>query len=157
MGVSPYIRTLRRSIGHDLLLLPAVAVLPFDEEGRVLLVRQSDDGLWATIGGSVEPDESPHEAAVRETAEETGLVVELDGIRAALGGRRLRARYPNGDECSYVATVFSARVTGGVAKADGDEVLELAWFPPGALPVGEMNDLTRAVLEGAGLLPPPPG
>ncbi len=152
MPVSPYIAAVRRLVGHDLLLLPAVAVLPFDEAGQLLLVRQSDDGLWATVGGSVEPDESPRRTALREAEEETGLVVELGELRCALGGRRFRATYANGDQCSYVAIVFDATVQGGTARPDGEEVLELGWFKPGALPVGEMNDFTVALLEGAGLL-----
>jgi len=49
-------------------LLPSVAVLPWDEHGRVLLVREAETGLWQTIGGAVEPDESPAQAAVREAA-----------------------------------------------------------------------------------------
>lgn len=152
MAVSPYIATIRQQIGHDLLLLPAVAVLPFDADGRLLLVRHADDGTWATVGGSVEPDESPHEAAVREAEEETGVVVSLAGVRAVLGGPGFRTTYPNGDVCSYVATVFDARVREGTARPDGDETTEVAWFPPTALPVSEMNDLTLAVLEGVGLM-----
>ena len=43
----------------------------FDEAGRILLVRRSDDGLWCLPCGWVEPNESPAEAAVREAWEET--------------------------------------------------------------------------------------
>ena len=55
MGISPYIRRLRERVGHDLVLLPSVAVLARDEEGRLLLVREAETGLWQTIGGAVEP------------------------------------------------------------------------------------------------------
>lgn len=48
----------------------------FDLEGRILLVRRSDDGLWCVPCGWVEPNESPEEAAVREAREETGLEVK---------------------------------------------------------------------------------
>ncbi len=47
----------------------------FDADGRILLVRRSDDGRWCLPCGWVEPNESPAEAAVRETREETGLDV----------------------------------------------------------------------------------
>ncbi len=47
----------------------------FDAAGRVLVMRRRDDLRWCLPGGWVGPNESPHQAAVRETAEETGLVV----------------------------------------------------------------------------------
>jgi hypothetical protein len=37
VGISPYVRRLRERVGHDLILLPSVAVLPWDEQGRLLL------------------------------------------------------------------------------------------------------------------------
>lgn len=151
MAASSYVTRLRCSIGHDLLLLPAVAVLAFDERRRLLLVRQSDDGCWATVGGAVEPDESPADAAVREAAEETGLEVELVSLWGVFGGPSFRHRYPNGDECSYVAIVFEAAVVGGRARPDGDETLEIGWFDTTELPLGEVNDFTVALFEAVGL------
>ena len=65
MGISPYLAALREKIGHDLLIAPSVAVLARDAAGRVLMVLNRETGLWQTIGGSMEPDESPQEAAVR--------------------------------------------------------------------------------------------
>jgi 8-oxo-dGTP pyrophosphatase MutT (NUDIX family) len=92
---------LRERVGHDLVLLSSVAVLPWDEHGRLLLVREAETGLWQTIGGAVEPDESPAEAAIREAAEEAGVVVELAGVRGVVGGPPFRMIYPNGDLVSY--------------------------------------------------------
>src|SRR5581483_12340133 len=66
MGMSPYVARLRALVGHGLLLLPSATVLPWDADGRVLLVRQADSGLWGTVGGAIEPDESPEDAACRE-------------------------------------------------------------------------------------------
>jgi len=42
-------------------------------EGRILLVRRRDDGLWAMPGGLVEVGETVAEAATRELWEETGV------------------------------------------------------------------------------------
>jgi 8-oxo-dGTP pyrophosphatase MutT (NUDIX family) len=44
---------------------------------QVLLHRHAKQGLWLPPGGHIERDELPHEAAVREVEEETGLLVQL--------------------------------------------------------------------------------
>jgi len=45
-------------------------------DGAVLMVRHSKLGTWLQPGGHIEDGETPDEAAVRETREETGFVVE---------------------------------------------------------------------------------
>ena len=122
MAISRYLACLREKIGHDLVLAPSVAVIARDDLGRVLMVKAGDTGMWQTVGGMVEPDETPEQAARREAREETGLNVELLGILAVMGGPRFRHTYPNGDQMAYVATVFDARVTDGELRPDGDEV-----------------------------------
>lgn len=94
--ISPYIRHLREIVGNALLVLPSTAVLPRDDAGRLLLVRLTDTGNWATIGGAVEPDESPRDCAVREAEEEAGIKVELGDILGVFGGPDYRVTYPNG-------------------------------------------------------------
>jgi ADP-ribose pyrophosphatase YjhB (NUDIX family) len=44
-----------------------------DTEGNILLMRRSDNQLWAMPGGQMEVGETPAEAVVRETVEETGI------------------------------------------------------------------------------------
>ncbi len=138
-------------VGTELLVLPSVSVLPTDERGWILLVRLTDSDQWATIGGAVEPDESPENAALREADEEAGVTLQLGPVRAVLGGPDYRVTYPNGDVTSYVATVFDARVVAGTPKADGDETSEVAWFDPHHLPLDQMGTLTKALLRDAGV------
>jgi len=147
MAISPFIKRIRQLVGHELLVLPSVAVLPRHGDGRILLVRLVDTDQWATIGGAVEPDESPQEAAVRETQEEAGVRVTLGPILGVLGGPEFRVTYPNGDVTSYVVTVFDATVVGGTPQADGDETSEVGWWAPGQLPFDQMNSLTAALLK----------
>ena len=45
--------------------------------GRVLLLRHKKIGTWLPPGGHVEPNELPHETAMREAMEETGIKIEL--------------------------------------------------------------------------------
>lgn len=44
---------------------------------RILLVLHRELGLWLAPGGHLEADELPHEAAVREVREETGIDARL--------------------------------------------------------------------------------
>jgi 8-oxo-dGTP pyrophosphatase MutT (NUDIX family) len=55
------------------------------DAGRILLLRHRKLGIWLQPGGHLEAGETPWDAARRETAEETGLVVELDGTYDAAG------------------------------------------------------------------------
>lgn len=147
MALSPYISRLRKSIGHDLILLPSVAVLPRDEGGRILLVRQSDNGQWATIGGAVEVDEDPADAAVREAAEEAGVTIELTGLITALGGPQFRLTYPNGDQTSYVSLVYDARVVAGEPRPDYDETTDVAWVHPDDFDNVDLGDFARHTFD----------
>lgn len=45
--------------------------------GMALLHRHKKIGLWLPVGGHIDRDELPHEAALREVKEETGLTVAL--------------------------------------------------------------------------------
>jgi ADP-ribose pyrophosphatase YjhB (NUDIX family) len=95
VGIAAHIARLRAVIGHELLLLPAVSVLPVDDAGRVLLVRHTghDDG-WGILGGAVEPGESPAAAAVREAREEISAEIQLVRLLDVLGGPDYEVTYP---------------------------------------------------------------
>jgi acetyl-CoA carboxylase carboxyl transferase subunit beta len=60
-------------------ILAAAAVI-INERDEVLLIRRGHEpakGKWSLPGGSVQPSETPAQAALREVREETGLEVEL--------------------------------------------------------------------------------
>lgn len=152
MGLSPYLSGVRAKVGHDLLLAPSAAVLPRDDEGRVLMVLNIDTGLWQTIGGLIELDETPQDAARREALEEAGVTVELRAIIAVLGGPQFRVTYPNGDQMAYVVTVFDAVVTAGEPRGDGEETAAAEWFTLAELARAPMDEGTQALL--AAVIPP---
>jgi 8-oxo-dGTP pyrophosphatase MutT (NUDIX family) len=154
MAISEYLRRLRERIGHELVLLPAVCVLVWDDDGRLLLMREAQTGLWQTVGGMVDPDESPWDAAAREAREETGLTVRIDRLRSALGGPGYRVNYPNGDVCSYVSIVFDVGVVSGELSGD-DEVAELRWFDRDEIGALDLDPLNRHLLRDVGVLTGP--
>jgi ADP-ribose pyrophosphatase YjhB (NUDIX family) len=146
VAIPEHIRRLRELAGHELLLVPAVAVLVRDEAGRVLLVENVAAGSWTLPGGLVEPDEEPAAAAARETREETGLEVEVGKVLGVFGGKEFSWTYPNGDRLAVMSAVFEATVVGGVSAPDGDETTAVEWFATGALPEA-LSARTRRVLE----------
>lgn len=107
---------------------PGIAAAIVVHEGRVLLVRRrvSEGSLsWQFPAGEVELGEACEDAAVRETREETGLVVEA----VKLLGERIHPA--TGRLMSYTA----GEVLGGTAHvADTDELAELAWVTHAEIP-----------------------
>jgi len=128
MPMSEYMRGLREKVGTAVIEIPTVSVLIFDERKRVLLVRHAEGNDWTTPGGMIEPYETPADAAVRETWEETGLHVALTHIVGVFGGAICSGAYSNGDRVSWVSTLFAAERVSGASRPDGEETLEVRYF-----------------------------
>ena len=146
MPISDYLRELRARVGTTLLIVPSVTGLVFDGEGRVLLARHAHLDLWALPGGAVDPGETPQDAVVRELWEETGLMVEPVHVRGAFSGPAFHVHYPNGDQVTYVTTMFECRVTGGALRPDGEEVKDVRYVSASELPVLTITAGTALVL-----------
>ncbi len=114
-----------QEVGHVTTKVGAEAAV-LDEE-RVLLIQRADDETWAMPGGWVEPGESPAEAAVRETREETGLDVETCGL-VNIYNRQPGEYGLHGQ----VNIVFRSRVTGGEIESS-HEALTVEYRTPDAV------------------------
>jgi 8-oxo-dGTP diphosphatase len=103
-----------------------VTTLPITESGEVILLRRGIEpayGSWAQPGGFLEVDETVNQAAIRETFEETGLLIEpgeIVGLYSRL-------------EAAVVVIAFEARITGGAPRTSV-EALEVRGFAPDAIP-----------------------
>ena len=153
--MTEHVLRLRELVGGDeLLQLPSVGIALRDGTGRVLLARHAEGDVWLLPGGTVEPGEVPADAAVREMWEETGLIVRLTGLVGVFGGPEFVVRYRNGHRTSYVMTVFEAALTGGVARPDAQELLELRYASEPdarALPMPPwMNEVLPALFRRSG-------
>ena len=146
MAISPYVASLRARVGASRLLLPSVTAIIYGERGEILLVRQRDGGVWSTPGGAIEPDESPVDAVVRETWEETGLLVEPVRLMGAFGGADYIVRYENGDETQYVMCVFECiRISGELASST-EEVTQCRFVAEADFDKLPVSPWTRHVL-----------
>ena len=131
--MSPYYQTLRQALGKSLLLIPGVAAVIHDEKGRLLL-QKKHDGTWSLPAGAIEPGESPQEAVLREIAEETGLVCQIERILGVFGGKEFRWVYPHGDEVENVVTLFACKVHEQGTLTDTEETAALAYFSRAEMP-----------------------
>lgn len=96
-----------------------VRVLVSTAEG-VLLLKRPYPPVWEMPGGGIEAGESPEQAAVRETEEETGLRVEL----THLVGTFHRSGWLGG-----TVYLYRAIPVGGVARMSASEAHAMAFFP----------------------------
>lgn len=104
----------------------SAVILPADEQGRVLLVRQyrlpAQGKLWELAAGRIDPGEKPLAAARRELVEETGL--------RARHWKRLAKMYPTPGYVSELMHLYLATgLTQGEAQPMDDERIETRWFP----------------------------
>ncbi|MBB4981717.1 MULTISPECIES: NUDIX hydrolase [Streptomyces] len=146
MGTPDFIRELRATAGHQLLFLPGVSAVVFDDRGRVLLGKRADNGRWALVGGIVDPGEQPADAVVREVFEETAVHCVPERI-VLVETLRKPVVYPNGDICQYMDVAFRCRAVGGEARVNDEESTEVGWFDVDALP--EMKRFSYLRIEKA--------
>ena len=115
-------------------LLPACSAIILREDGKILIQRRSDNGMWGLPGGAVEMGEAITDATVREVREETGLIVEVQRLLGLYSDPATQVvSYADGNVVHYVSASFLCRVIGGEATTT-EESTELAWCDPLALP-----------------------
>ena len=142
-----YMAWLRQRVGHQKIILPGASAVIRDAQGRVLLQKRSDVGLWGIPGGGQELGERIDETVRREVREEVGLEVEPKHIVALNTSPRLDVTFPNGDQVQPYVVRFECEIVGGTLKKDGVEVLDIGWFDFDHLP--PVTPLTRQVREDA--------
>jgi ADP-ribose pyrophosphatase YjhB (NUDIX family) len=134
MPISEYLKNLRSKVGNELLLVPSVAAVIKDEEGRVLLIKRSDNRRWSLPAGGIDPGETPAQAITREVQEETGLRVGPTRVLGVFGGEGFRHTYENGDRVEFLCVLFKCEVLGGRLEAIDGEALGFRYFETEDLP-----------------------
>ena len=122
-----------------------VAGAVFDEQGRVLLVRQRYMAGWRLPGGGVDRGEAPAAALLRELGEEIGL---RGGATHFFGLYNRRAGW-----ASNVVALY--RVTGATVNFRPNfEVAEIRFADPAHPPDGCSDATARRLAELSGAVPP---
>lgn len=127
-------------------LVVGVSAVVTDEDGRILLQRRADNGLWALPGGGMDLTESVPEAAVREVKEETGYDVEVTGLVGLYTDARHIIAYADGEVRRQFNVCLTARVVGG-ELAVSEESTEVRWARPEEIGTLPMHDTQRLRLR----------
>ena len=132
-----YVEELRKLIGKRTLINPGVRAIIRDDAGAVLLQLRGDFKIWGLPAGGMELGESVQDAVRREVFEETGLTIVRARPFGIYSNPRYVVTYPNGDRAQPFTVAFLVEEWTGTLTADGDDSLDLRFFPLDGLPPAE--------------------
>jgi ADP-ribose pyrophosphatase YjhB (NUDIX family) len=100
------------------------------QNGRILLVREAEDGGWAFPGGWAEVGQSSAESVEREVREESGYLVKA--VRLLACWDRNKHAHPAIPFHAY-KLLFLCEILGGAPRASS-ETTEVGFFPEDQIP-----------------------
>ncbi|MBP2340684.1 ADP-ribose pyrophosphatase YjhB (NUDIX family) [Saccharothrix coeruleofusca] len=110
-------------------LRPAVSAFVQDDQGRILMIRRTDNDKYAIPGGQQEVGETLSEAAIRETKEETGVEIEVKGLIGLYSNPRHIIAYDDGEIRQEFSICFRGSPIGGTLTSSS-ESKEVHWVDP---------------------------
>ena len=113
-------------------IVVAVAAAVRNAQGELLLIKRSDNGLWALPGGGQDIGESVVQAARREVYEETGVDVEITGLSGIYSDPRHVIAYDDGEVRQEFSLCFHAKPVSGEPRSSS-ESSEARWVSPDSL------------------------
>ena len=138
-------RTIPMNFQTDSIWRPDVTVATIvPRDGKYLLVEEIVRGelVLNQPAGHLEANESLHDAARRETLEETGWTVELDGLVAVY-------QWSNGDDAHFVRFTFAARaLSRDETRQLDDGIVRACWLDRNEIAARQSQLRSPMVLRG---------
>ncbi len=130
---------------HELIDFTVVIYVVF--ENKVLLINHKQLKKWLPLGGHIELDEDPEEAAMREAKEESGLNVEIVAekpkIEDEFNRLLFRPEYLDihkvGGNHRHVGIVYFARAKSDQVILAENEHNDIGWFSLKELDSDKLN------------------
>jgi 8-oxo-dGTP pyrophosphatase MutT (NUDIX family) len=130
---------------EEVLIMVGARCLLRDDHGRILLIKRSDNGLWALPAGGMELGDTVRQCAIREVYEETGLTpTELAPI-AIFSGAESTETNQWGHTYQFHITVFLATAWTGELVTQTDETTDAGWYHPDELPAPHTSTVDRSL------------
>lgn len=117
------VNELQQQNSHARFRVATFAVI--EHEGKYLLARRRDIGWWNLPGGGLEYGETVDEGLAREIMEEVHLTVSIE---------RVVGIYSKPRKNEVVITFLCHPAPNTDEPQTSDEISEIAWFTPDALP-----------------------
>jgi 8-oxo-dGTP pyrophosphatase MutT (NUDIX family) len=109
-------------------VIPAANVVIADDQGRILMIKRTDNGNWAIPGGTMEMGESIVDTAIREVLEETGITCKVTGIVGTYTDPRHVVLFTSNNEVRQeFAIVFAGEYVSG-EPTPSSESSEVHWL-----------------------------
>jgi 8-oxo-dGTP pyrophosphatase MutT (NUDIX family) len=113
-------------------IVVAVTAFVQDRAGRILMIRRTDNDLYAIPGGALELGETLTQTVQREVMEETGIAVEVTGLIGVYSDPEHVIEFTDGEVRQEFSICFRAKPAGGDLRTS-DESKEVLWVAPADL------------------------
>ncbi|MGH3776574.1 MAG: NUDIX hydrolase [Pseudonocardiaceae bacterium] len=113
-------------------IVVAVTAFVQDAAGRLLMIRRTDNDLYAVPGGAQEIGETITQTVVREVREETGITVDVTGLIGVYSDPAHVIAFSDGEVRQEFSLCFRARPIEGEPRTSS-ESKEVLWLDPSTL------------------------
>ncbi|MFC6091124.1 NUDIX hydrolase [Saccharothrix lopnurensis] len=107
-------------------IVVAVTAFVQDDQGRLLMIRRTDNDLYSIPGGAQDVGETIGHTVIREVKEETGIDVEPTDIIGVYSNPSHVISYTDGEVRQEFSICFRARLVGGELRTS-NESSEVHW------------------------------
>lgn len=110
-------------------IVVAVTAFVQDDTGRILMIRRTDNDLYAIPGGAQDVGETIVQTVVREVREETGITVEVIALVGIYSDPEHVIAFSDGEIRQEFSICFRANQVGGEIRTSS-ESKEVIWVEP---------------------------